>query len=232
MTRRRRALLTIGLAIVLGGFAGADMRRREHALRATIGPSTTVVVAARPLAIGVPLTIEQLAVRSVPRRYAPRDAVDRPELLVGLRPRVAIPAGHDVGVGALDDGPTSVLRTGERIAEIVAVGDVATVRPGVRVDLLVTRDRGERAGATRLALENAEVVAAAPAPGDGDAAGGSGGGGGTRIMVSLRVTVRQAVYLAAAQNFASELRVLPRSPGDDADGAAGLAASDRLDGVR
>jgi pilus assembly protein CpaB len=215
----------IGLAIVLGGFAGADMRRRERALHATIGPSTTVVVAARPLEVGVPLTIEQLAVRSVPRRYAPRDAIDRPELLVGLRPRVAIPAGHDVGIGALDDGRTSVLRTGERIAEIVAVGDAAAVRPGVRVDLLVTRDRGERAGTTRLALENAEVVATAPAPADGGAAG-------PRIAVSLRVTIRQAVYLAAAQNFATELRVLPRSPGDDADGAAGLAASDRLDGVR
>lgn len=210
------------------------MQRRERALRATIGPSTTVVVAARPLAIGVPVTIEQLAVRSVPRRYAPRAAVDRPEMLVGLRPRVAIPAGHDVGTAALDGGRTSVLRTGERIAEIVAVGDVVTVRPGVRVDLLVTRARGERAGTTRLALENAEVVAVAPTAGDGDAAGGSrgGGGGGTRIMVSLRVTVRQAVYLAAAQNFATELRVLPRSPGDETDGAAGLAASDELDGVR
>lgn len=228
MTRRRRALLTIGLAIVLGSFAGADMRRRERALHATIGPSTTVVVAARTLTVGAPLTIEQLAVRSVPRRYAPRDAADRPEMLVGLRPRVPILAGHDVGTAALDDGRSSVLRTGERIAEIVAVGDVATVRPGVRVDLLVTRDRGERAGTTRLALENAEVVAVAPAPGAGDTAGGSGG----RIAVSLRVTVRQAVYLAAAQNFASELRVLPRSPGDDADGAAGLAASDDLDGVR
>lgn len=224
MTRRRRALLTIGLAIVLGGFAGADMRRRERALQATIGPSTTVVVAARALTVGAPLTIEQLAVRSVPRRYAPRDAVDRPEMLVGLRPRIPIPAGHDVGTAAFDDGRTSVLRTGERIAEIVAVGDAATVRPGVRVDLLVTRDRGERAGATRLALENAEVVAVAPASGDGAS--------GPRIAVSLRVTVRQAVYLAAAQNFASELRVLPRSPGDDADGAAGLAASDDLDGVR
>lgn len=227
MTRRRRALLTIGLAIVLGSFAGADMQRRERSLRATIGPSTTVVVAARSLAVGVPLTIEQLAVRSVPRRYAPRDAVDRPEMLVGLRPRVPIPAGHDVGFSALDDGRTSVLRTGERIAEIVAVGDVATVRPGVRVDLLVTRDRGERAGTTRLALENAEVVAASPASGDGD-----GDAAGPRVAVSLRVTVRQAVYLAAAQNFATELRVLPRSPGDEADGAAGLAASDDLDGVR
>jgi pilus assembly protein CpaB len=33
-------------------------------------------------------------------------------------------------------------------------------------------------------------------------------------MASLRVTLRQAVYLAAAQSFARELRLLPRAEGD------------------
>ena len=31
---------------------------------------------------------------------------------------------------------------------------------------------------------------------------------------TLRVTTRQAVYLTAAQNFAREVRLLPRPPGD------------------
>ncbi len=216
----------IGLAVVLGAFAAADIGRRERALQATIGPSTTVVVAARELAVGEPLTLEQLTVRSVPRRYAPRDAADRPEQLVGLRPRVAIDAGHDVAVGSLDDGEHGVLRAGERIADIVAIGDAALVRPGVRVDVLVTRDAGRRAGSTRLALEDAEVVGVSPAPSDG------GDAPGMRIAVALRVTIKQAVYLAAAQNFATELRVLPRSPDDDARGSTGLATSDALDGVR
>jgi pilus assembly protein CpaB len=43
--------------------------------------------------------------------------------------------------------------------------------------------------------------------------------------VSLRVTVRQAIALAAAQNFARELRVLPRSAGDRRRGLQGLRAT-------
>lgn len=226
MSRRRRALLMVGLAVVLAAFAAADVQRRERALHAAVGPRTTVVVAARPLPAGEPLTAERLTVRALPRRYAPRDAAEQPEQLIGLRPRVTIPAGHDVAPSILDDGGPGVLRAGERIAEIVAIGDARTVRPGVRVDVLVTRDAGRSAGSTRLALEDAEVVDVSPAPADG------GDTAGRRIAIGLRVTIRQAVYLAAAQNFATELRVLPRSPDDDARGATGLAATDALDGVR
>jgi pilus assembly protein CpaB len=42
------------------------------------------------------------------------------------------------------------------------------------------------------------------------------------------VTVRQAVYLAAAQSFARELRLLPRAPTDRARGRTGLATDERL----
>ena len=35
-----------------------------------------------------------------------------------------------------------------------------------------------------------------------------------QVSASLRVTLRQAVYLAAAQSFARELRLLPRAAGD------------------
>ena len=45
---------------------------------------------------------------------------------------------------------------------------------------------------------------------------------GTRITAALRVTLRQAVYLAAAQDFAREIRLLPRAAGDRRRGAAGL----------
>ena len=40
-----------------------------------------------------------------------------------------------------------------------------------------------------------------------------------KLIATLRVTVRQAVYLTAAQNFAQEVRLLPRPAGDR--GAAG-----------
>jgi pilus assembly protein CpaB len=37
----------------------------------------------------------------------------------------------------------------------------------------------------------------------------------------LRVTVKQAFYLVAAQAFAREVRLLPRAAGDDRRGSAG-----------
>ena len=45
---------------------------------------------------------------------------------------------------------------------------------------------------------------------------------GQRVAASLRVTPRQAVYLAAAQDFARELRLLPRASGDRSRGLVGL----------
>ncbi len=162
----------------------------------------------------------------MPERYAPQDAVDRPERLVGLRPRTAIPSGHDVSAGSVDATDDGGLRPGERIAEIAAVADPALVRPGVRIDLLVTRDRATGRGSTRLALEDAEVLRVAAPPED------AGDGGGRRLLVALRVTIRQAVYLTAAQNFARELRVLPRSPDDERRGATGLTVSEGLEAIR
>lgn len=225
MTRGRRAALMLGLAVVLGALAAADMQRRERALAATVGPTVGVVVAAELLRAGNPVAEHQVVVRRVPRRYAPDHRIGSALDVTGLRPRVDIPAGHDVPPTVLEAGAGSRLRPGERVADIVAIGDERLVRPGVRVDVLVTREREGRAGTTRLALEDAEVMGSGPAPADG------GEGTGMRIAVALRVTVKQAVYLAAAQNFATELRVLPRSPGDTARGAAGTTASAGLDGT-
>jgi pilus assembly protein CpaB len=90
------------------------------------------------------------------------------------------------------------------------------------VDVLVTRAAADGAsGATTLALAGAQVLSAAPASPDGDS-------GEQRVAVSLRVTVRQAVYLAAAQSFAREIRVLPRPAGDGGRQAQGLRVGSGL----
>jgi pilus assembly protein CpaB len=225
MSRRRRAALLLGLALVLGALAAGDVGRRERALAAGLGPSVPVVVAREALAAGEPVEASDLTVRRVPRRYAPADRVAAPSELVGLRPRLAVPPGTDVSVPMLDDGAGPQLRPGERIADIVAIGDRRRVRPGGRVDLLVTRDAESSEGSTRLALENAEVLSTGTAPSEG------GDGSGGRMAIALRVTVKQAVYLAAAQNFACELRVLPRAPDDQEQGAAGTTARSALKGI-
>ena len=104
-------------------------------------------------------------------------------------------------------GRATAVRRGERATEVIATGSPRLVTAGAHVDVLVTRERGSgAAGATTLALEDVEVLAARAAPArDGEA---------PQVAATLRVTVRQAVYLAAAGAFAREIRLLPRAPGD------------------
>ena len=90
------------------------------------------------------------------------------------------------------------------------------------MDVLVSTESGAGGGRTLVALAGAELLrleaaANAAAPPDGT------GAGGPRALATLRVTLRQAVYLTAADNFAREIRLLGRPPGDRS--AAGAAVT-------
>ena len=219
MSRRRRAIALAGLALVLGALAASDVAGREAALDRRLGPAVPVVVARTDLAAGRIVRASDLAIRHVPARYAPAAAFAAPSQAAGLRTNAAVVHGTDllpalvVDEGAADG---ALLRPGERVADLVASGPPRLVRPGGRVDVLVTRaGRDGQTGSTNLALEDVEVLAASSAEADADS-------GARKVAVSLRVTVRQAVYLAAAQSFAQEIRVLPRAATDRGRGAQGL----------
>ena len=227
MTRRRRALLLAGLALLLGGLAASDVASRESALREGLGPSVGVVVARGDLPAGTRLRREALAVRTVPERYAPRGAVADPAALVGLRLGADVADGQEllpalVGSSGATAAPGPAIGAGERVAEVVAAAPAGGLQPGGRVDVLVTRDdRPGAPGRTVLALEDVGVLAVSAAPAAQE-------DGTARVAASLRVTLRQAVYLAAAQSFARELRLLPRAAGDRERGRAGMAADASL----
>jgi pilus assembly protein CpaB len=214
VSRRRRAALLLGLALVLGALAGSDVARREAAVRAQLGADVAVVVARRPLPAGRRLRPADLAVRHVPERYAFAGA-GAPELLVGRRLAAGVAPGAVVTLEhvVLPEGPAATaLRPGERAADVVAAGAAGEIVAGARVDVLVTRERNEAgAGGAELALQDVEVLAAGPAAPD---AAPRSGGAGPLVAATLRVTVRQAVFLAAAQSFAREIRLLARAPGD------------------
>jgi pilus assembly protein CpaB len=214
MSRRRRAVLLLGLALVLGALAASDVARREAGLRAQLGPSVAVVVARAPLRAGRVLRTGDLALRHIPQRYAPADGVAVPEDLLGQRLAVPVARHGSITPTLIDLGgtPGAPVRRGERAADVVAVASPTVVVRGAHVDVLVTREgEGGTAAGAELALEDVEVLAAAPAP---EGAAGPREEGASRVAATLRVTVRQAVYLAAAQAFARDLRLLARAPGD------------------
>ena len=226
MSHRRRALLLGGLALLLGGLAAFNVAGREAALERRVGGLVDVVVAREPIAAGERVAMGSLAIRRVPARFAPDATTGTPQAVVGRRAAVDIPAEADLNAGMIvredEAGPAGPdVRPGERVTEIVALGSPDLVMPGSRVDVLVTPEPAAgAAGDAVLALENVEVIAATSV-GAEDAPVGKGAAG-ARVAASLRVTLRQAVYLAAAQDFARELRLLPRSSGDRERGRAGL----------
>jgi pilus assembly protein CpaB len=167
----------------------------------------------------------------VPERFAPESAFGSARELIGQKAAVDIAAGSDVTAAMLGDGHAQpvgpVIRKGERVAEVVALGSPALITRGSRVDVLVTPEpRPDGDGQAVLALEDVRVVDVAPA--GAGATPGHGAAAGVRVAASLRVTLRQAVYLAAAQDFARELRLLPRADGDRERGRTGLRAGAAL----
>jgi pilus assembly protein CpaB len=199
VSRRRRGLVLVGLALVLGALAAADVSRREAALDARLAPLVPVLVARSDLGPGHRIAVTDVEPRELPARWAPLGAAGAPGEVAGATPAVRIPRGAYVVASDLAADTGGVVRQGERAVEVVAAGSPELVVPGARVDVLVTRDNV----GTRLALEDVEVLAARAAPA-ADATKTE------RVAATLRVTLRQAVYLTDAQSFAREIRLLPR----------------------
>lgn len=209
MTRARRAAVLGGLALVLGSLSASDVGRREAALRRAVGPVVPVLVARAAVPVGAVLRPRVLAVRRMPRRYAPAGSFADPAEVAGARAGVAIPAGADLQPALLASAASAALpRAGERVARVVAVGSSRELRPGSLADVLITRDGPSGSARTRLALCGAEVLSSAPAPRAADGEGPSL----PRVTLALRVTLAQAIRLVEAQNDARELRALAHPP--------------------
>jgi pilus assembly protein CpaB len=229
VSRRRRGTLLVVLAAAFGSLAASDVHRRERALDGALGPTVGIVVTRAPIARGEPFDPGRLALRRLPARYAPAGAVRDPSQLAGLRAAVDLTRGADVTATSAQDAAAgtagATLRAGERAASVVAVGDAEAVTPGAHVDVIVTREDGDRHAGSELALEDVEVLDAGP-----EAAGDApvGQDGPPRVRATLRVSVRQAVFLAAAQSFAREIRLLVRAPSDRGRGGEGTAVGPGL----
>jgi pilus assembly protein CpaB len=226
--RRRRAATLLSLALACGGLAASRVQTRASEVEAQVGRLVPVLVTRTDLRPGARLKPAQLAVRQVPERFAPRDALVSPEQVVGQRVAGALAAGGYVTAGALtaDQGPHErsagmAVRHGERSVDVAVAGGeaLAGAPPGTRVDVIVTTEprSGSGGGRTYLALQDVELLAARAA--DAQSGGAGAGSGGVAAahatsIATLRVTLREAVYLTAAQSFAREIRLLTRPPGD------------------
>jgi pilus assembly protein CpaB len=170
----------------------------------------------RGKALGPELLRSSLSQRRVPQRFVPPDALSAPEQAAGLRTVTAIAKGSYVERAQLEAAVTRG-GTGRPIARQVEVPVAGTdamrdlLRPRARVDVLVTSE-SDKAGAPRtyLALQSVELIGLRSS----EHADQGDEGPRADAMATLRVSLRQAVLLTAAGNFARELRLVPRPAGD------------------
>jgi pilus assembly protein CpaB len=220
------------------------VHERERRAAERLGPSVGVLVAGRDLPAGARVTRGAVAVRRVPARFVPPDALGSAAGVVGARVAVPVGAGGYLSAGLFGGGEGSGgdngVGRGERAVTVEVAGGtvLAGLGSGDRVDVLVSSESGAGAGRTVLALAGAELIALGDgAGGHGDGAGGYGEGPGAypdpdaqgtaptapTALATLRVTVAQAVYLTAADNFAREVRLLPRPRGDHTRAGASVS---------
>jgi pilus assembly protein CpaB len=217
----------LGAAAACAGLAASSVSRYTNDVRAQVGPLTSVVVARTDLKPSTAITPQaaarSLEVRQVPVRYAPSQALASVSDAIGYRLGGAVNRGDYLTSASLVSGEGRQARAGAggRTVEISVAGAgflVESLRPGTRVDVLITTERGAGPARTYLAVQDAEVVGFSASSGAGTEAG--------RATAALRVSLRQAVLLTAAQNFARELRLVPRPEGDRRRlGGVGVAAS-------
>ena len=230
---RRRGLLLLCFALVCGGLAASQVRERERRTQAAVGSIVSVVVAKRELAADRRLRAGDLAVRRVPARFVPPDALGGAGELAGARTAVPVAAGGYLTAGMLGGGSRAGpgrLHAGERALELAVAGGgaLAGAEPGARVDVLVTSRREDGAGRTFVALENVELLGLRAGGEEQAAVADAGAGAAATALATLRVGARQAVYLTAAANLAGEVRLLVRPPGDRRRVGASVVSEGRL----
>ncbi len=229
--RRRRGLLLLAVALASGGLAASQVHEQERRAAEQLGPAADVLVFARDLSAGSRVRRGAVALRRVPARFAPPDALGSAAGVVGARVAVPVASGGYLTAGLFEGTEerrgSDGVRRGERAVTVeVAAGSAgAGLAPGARVDVLVSTEAGADGGRTVMALAAAELLRLEPASGGGygEAGTDSAEGGEPTALATLRVSTRQAVYLTAADNFAREIRLLARPPGDRSPAGAVVA---------
>jgi pilus assembly protein CpaB len=231
--RRRRGALLLSVALASGGLAASHIHERERRAAERLGPLVDVLVATRDLPAGSRIRRDVVGLRRVPARFAPPDALSPGADVVGARVAAPVAAGGyliaGLFAGANAGGRDFAMRRGERAVTVEVAGGAAAagLAPGERVDVLVSTEGGA-GGRTQMALAGAELLRIGDAPSGGYAPDTTADSpAGPAALAMLRVTLRQAIYLTAADNFAREIRLLRRPPGDRSR-AGGAISQSRL----
>jgi pilus assembly protein CpaB len=216
----RKRILAFSALSALAGVALLRVYMHRFEIEASGGPRTHVLVFTRDAEAGERLDRETLGTRAVPEAYLESRHVAASALddVVGTRLAVAGRAHEAV----LWTDLASMRRPDRHLSSLVAEGMRAIrvdlragsfdelLRPGDRVDVLITRERGPAEGTSTLPwIENLLVLAVGGDTGTTDDARARRASG----RVTLSATLEQARLLTQGERE-GELRLVLRNPED------------------
>lgn len=192
------------------------------------GNFVSVAVATRDIPAKTALTAQMFTMESVPSKYINGDAVVEPNELSGKLTTSPVYAGEQIlssrlsGKGDLSEGMAFIVPAGER-ALTISVNEVSglagLIKPGDRVDVLVTFEDGDGTVMTSTILQKIKVLATGQQMSD---EGAQDIAEGIYQTVTLSVTPQQAQPLALATEKGST-RLMLRSHEDE--GTTNIPAS-------
>jgi pilus assembly protein CpaB len=211
-------LIAVGAGVAGIALLYAHMRSFEK--EASGGDPVPVLIASKEIPLGAAITEEMLAVRDLPEAYVEERhiRVADSRKVIGVRVNTAVQANEsllwsDLATGGARRNLSGLIQSGKRA--VTVRGEDGTlnslVRPGDRVDLLLTAERGTQAVTVPL-LQNLLVLAVGDDLGNGTE-GATTPSNYSRNAVTLGVTLAQAQLISIATSRGKLTPVL-RNPAD------------------
>ncbi|MFI2103133.1 Flp pilus assembly protein CpaB [Isoptericola sp. NPDC019693] len=224
LARRLRSVLWRSRFVLAAACCGLAAAAVVQAVRPAPPPTVDVVVPARTLPAGEPVTAADLTAVAVAAALAPEGVATDPAELVGRTPVTALPAGLPLHAELLPGGGVVAQAPRGTVVVPVRLEDTAAgwLQPGDRVDLVMTGETarahgadspGEGDGSDDAYLARRALVLPrpdAPAPSDGGLLSGATGTPQDADITLVAVSEDEAPGLSAASGWGTVGAVLVR----------------------
>lgn len=213
--------LVAAVVVAVVGAALLFLYLERFEAEATGGPKVSVLVAAKAVPLGTILTEDMIAAQGLPQAYLEDRHIPESERAqaIGVRVRTEIRPGESILWSDLATASgqrrdlSSLVQPNMRALSVRTQKEAfgGLVRPGDRVDLLLTTER-EASPVTFLLQQNLLLLAVGKDVG-GEGSGTAVGRGGTNHQITLSVTPEQSQAITEALKI-GELSFVLRNPED------------------
>jgi pilus assembly protein CpaB len=217
--RQRRAILLLALSAL--GLLGVFVLVAGYvsSIRGEVEPKVTVLALTRPVAAHTGVGDEVREV-SLPKRWAPRNALTDPSQLIDVVTTSDLPANTVLQQGMLVPPPR--LAPGQREIAILVdaeTGVAGRLQPDDDVDVVAAyAGANDGPDETQVVVSGARVLAVGqPSIKGGDAVKQANADPEQVVPITFALNARQVLKVEHAESFATEVRLALLRPGEQSD---------------